>query len=132
MKSRRDCFRQNSIGFIVDFAINAKEAISLLNKNEYDLIYLDHDLEEEHYHVNKENHKDGSFVARHLNQMTQHHGKIVIIHSLNPAGRANIKSILDQNFNVWMPENIRHSELWKIEASTLLQAIQAYKGKKSQ
>lgn len=126
MKSRRDVFQQKAIGCVVDFAITAQEAIDLLKKNEYDVIYLDHDLEEEHYHVTKDDHEDGRFVARHLKDMTQHHGKIVVVHSLNPAGRANIKSILDVHFDVWMPENVRFPELWKIEVATLIGAIRKF------
>lgn len=126
MKSRRDAFRQNSIGCVVDFATTAQEAIDFLKKNEYDVIYLDHDLEEEHYQSNKDDHEDGRFVARHLKDMTQHHGKIVIVHSLNPSGRANIKSILDIHFDVWMPENVRVPELWKVEVATLIGAIRKF------
>lgn len=126
MKSRRDVFQQNAIGHSVDFAITAQEAIELLKKNEYDVIYLDHDLEESHYHSKKEDDEDGAFVARHLRDMKQHHGKIVIVHSLNPDGRANIKSLLHDLFDVWMPENIRIAELWKIEVATLIGAINKF------
>jgi CheY-like chemotaxis protein len=131
MKSRRDIFRQNAIGCSVDFAITAQEAIDLLKKNEYDVIYLDHDLEESHYCVTKEDDKDGRFVARHLLEMTQHHGKIVIVHSLNPVGRANIKSILNTHFDVWLPENVKVSELWKVEVATLIGAIRKFNNLKS-
>lgn len=126
MKSRRDVFRQNAIGHSVDFAITAQQAIDLLGRHEYDAIYLDHDLEDDHYQSNEDHHEDGRFVARALREMKQHHGKIVIVHSLNPDGRANIKSILDDLFDVWMPENVRMPELWKIEVSVLLGAIEKY------
>ena len=94
MKSRRDVFRQNSIGLVVDFAINAQQAISFLRANKYDVIYLDHDLADEHYEKNEDHHEDGRFVARHLNEMTEQHGAIVLVHSLNPDGRMAIRSIL--------------------------------------
>ena len=126
MKSRRDVFKQNSIGHSVDFAITAKQAIDLLKKNSYDAIYLDHDLEDEHYNSNEDHHEDGRFVARHLREMAQHHGKVVIVHSLNPDGRANIKSILQDLFDVWMPENVRVPELWKIEVTVLFGAIEKF------
>lgn len=127
MQSRRDVFKTQSIGHTVDFAITAKQAIELLKNNEYDAIYLDHDLENDHYQSNEDHHEDGRFVARALREMTQHHGKIVVIHSLNPGGRANIKSILDKDFDVWMPENLRGiSEMWKIEVSILFRAIEKF------
>lgn len=126
MKQRRDAFLKSAIGHTVDFAITAQEAIDHLKANEYDAIYLDHDLEEEHYHSNKSDHKDGSLVARELREMKQHHGKIVIVHSLNPGGRANIKSILQDCFDVWMTENFRQNELWKIEVDVLFGAIKKY------
>lgn len=126
MKSRRDVFQTRAVGHTVDFAITAQEAIDLLKKNEYDVIYLDHDLEESHYHAKKEGDEDGAFVARHLMEMAQHHGKTVIVHSLNPDGRANIKSLLKDLFDVWTPENVRVSELWKVEVSTLIAAIRKF------
>lgn len=129
MKSRRDVFQQSAIGHTVDFAITAKQAIELLKNNQYDAIYLDHDLEESHYQITKEDDEDGRFVARHLREMQQHHGKIVIVHSLNPDGRANIKSLLQDLFDVWMPENVRMPELWKIEVSVLFGAIEKYNAK---
>jgi len=126
MKSRRDVFRQNAIGHSVDFAITAQQAIDLLNRHEYDAIYLDHDLEDSHYESNEDHHEDGRFVARAMREMKQHHGKIVIVHSLNPSGRANILSILDDCFDVWRPENIGIPELWKIEVDALIGAIKKY------
>jgi CheY-like chemotaxis protein len=126
MKSRRDVFQRSSTGHTVDFAVNANQAIDLLKANLYDMIYLDHDLEAEHYDHNKDTDKDGSFVARALKEMIQHHGKIVIVHSLNPAGRANIKSILGDDFDIWMTENIGHPTLWQIDVNTLYGAIKKY------
>jgi CheY-like chemotaxis protein len=126
MKSRRDVFQRNAIGHTVDFATTAQEAIAHLKKNEYDVIYLDHDLADDHYKENKDDHEDGRFVARHLNEMKQHHGKIVIVHSLNPDGRASIRSILAANFDVWLPENVRVPELWKLEVNVLIGAINKY------
>ena len=120
MNSRREAFKRNAIGHTVDFAITAQQAIDLLKKNEYDVIYLDHDLEEDHYQANRntDSDEDGRFVARALREMVQHHGKIVIVHSLNEAGRHNIKSILHDVFDVWMPENVRFGELWRSEEHT--------------
>jgi len=126
MKSRRDTFQKNAIGHTVDFAITAQEAIKHLKDNEYDAIYLDHDLEEDHYQVNKDEHEDGRFVARALREMVKHHGKIVIVHSLNESGRLNIKSILNDLFDVWLPEDVKFANLWQLEVDVLLGAIQKF------
>ena len=124
MKSRRDEFRKNSIGHSVDFAVNAQECLDLLKQGEYDVFYLDHDLESDHYQSNEDHHEDGRFVARQMVDMTQHHGKVVIVHSLNPDGRQNIRSILKDHYTVYLgPENFRVSEIWKVDATIVLQAI---------
>jgi CheY-like chemotaxis protein len=126
MKSRRDVFRQNSIGHVVDFAISAEQCLDFLKKNEYDVIYLDHDLKAEHYEFGRDTSKDedGSFVARKMRDMTQHHGKTVIVHSLNPNGRQNILSILKDLFRVYLgPEDFRIGEIWKVDATIVGQAI---------
>lgn len=129
MKSRRDVFKQKSIGCSVDFATTAQEAIDFLRKNEYDAIYLDHDLEDEHYQCNKDDHEDGRFVAKKLLEMAQHHGKTVIVHSLNSNGRANIRSILKDKFDVWLPENCGVTNLWTVEVSVLMGAIKKFNDK---
>lgn len=124
MKTRRDAFKQNAIGFTVDFAKNAQEAITFLNKNEYDVIYLDHDLEEEHYKSNEDHHEDGRFVARKMREMPQHHGKVVIIHSLNEDGRKNIESILKDLYTVYKgPETFKVDCIWQFNVKIVLQAI---------
>ena len=124
MKSRRDEFLKNSIGHSVDFAKNASEAILFLEKNEYDVIYLDHDLEESHYQSNEDHHEDGRFIARKMSEMTQHYGKTVIVHSLNPDGRKEIRHILGRNFKSYSgPEYFKVTEIWKIEATIVFQAL---------
>lgn len=124
MKSRRDEFQKNSIGHVVHFATNAQECLDLLKNNEYDVIYLDHDLESEHYQSNEDHHEDGRFVAKHMIDMPQHHGKVVIVHSLNPDGRQNILSILKHNYIVYLgPESFKVPEIWKVDATIVFQAI---------
>lgn len=124
MKKRRDAFRSNSIGHVVDFAITAQQAIDLMVKNEYDLFFLDHDLESEHYQSNEDHHEDGRFVARKMvetKRLTKHHGKPVIVHSLNPSGRQNIKSILKNHFTVYLgPEDAKFQNVWELDLAYLL------------
>lgn len=132
MGQRRDVFKRSAIGHTVDFAITAQQAITLLKDSTYDLIYLDHDLEEAHYENNEDHHEDGRFVARKLRDMEHNHGKIVFVHSLNPNGRANIKSILEEFFDVWLPENVGVSELWKIPVDILFGAVSKYNQEKTE
>lgn len=126
MKSRRDKFKQKSIGHKVDFAETAEDAISLLKTNTYDVIYLDHDLESEHYKTTQETDLNGLYVAKHLLNMIHNHNKIVIVHSLNVVGRNNIKSVLQNKFDVWLPENFKIFDLWNVDVSTIVNAIRQY------
>jgi CheY-like chemotaxis protein len=130
MKKRRTIFQQSSIGCIVDFAEDAQEAISLLKTKEYDVIYLDHDLAEDHYQSNEDHHEDGRFVARALKEMPQHHKKTVIVHSLNVDGRKQIKDILCDCFDVWLPEDFSYPEMWKLDPKMVVEAISKFRAKK--
>jgi len=126
MQRRHDAFKRAAIGHSVDHVFDAKSAIAALEKNEYDMIYLDHDLAAEQYEHGRDTSKDedGCFVARSLRDMTQHHGKTVIVHSLNPIGRANIKSVLKDLYQVYMVENfVSLGELWKVDVTILGQAL---------
>jgi CheY-like chemotaxis protein len=130
MKSRRDAFQQQSIGHNVDFATNADECVQLLKSNKYDLIYLDHDLEAEHYHQGRDTSpdKDGRFVAQALMGMENHHGTNVIVHSLNPIGRQNIYSILSPKFPVHLgPEKFRHPTIWTVDVNIILRVLNIMK-----
>lgn len=124
MKRRHDAFKQASIGFVVDYVWDAEEAIKMMKKNKYTLIYLDHDLKPEHYQSNEEFHEDGSFVARAMRDMEHQYGATVIVHSLNPSGRLNIESILKDLYTVYRgPETFRFGEVWKLEVNLILQAL---------
>ncbi len=104
MESRRDKFQTHSIGHTVDFAINAHNCEHLLNKNpgDYDLIYLDHDLEPEHYNMTEGSPDDqnGQYIAKLLVKLSKYHGKTVVIHTLNPLGREKMHEILKDKFKV--------------------------------
>lgn len=82
----------NFIGKTFDIAFKAKTAISLLKENTYKVIFLDHDLEPEHYE--KQMVRDtGQDVCNYLVDNKIQVPKIVI-HSLNTEGREKMMEIL--------------------------------------
>lgn len=87
-EKRRQAFKQNSIGCVVDFACNADEALAfLLGEQTYDLIMLDHDLGgpmEEGLLL--EDAKDGRYVVKGLVDSKKHLDTTIVVHSLNGAG----------------------------------------------
>jgi len=91
---RHKKMRQNSIGFSVDFAFDAEEAIELMIKNEYCLIMLDHDLDIETLNQLIDSEKDGRYVASWMAEDGRHKEVTVIIHSLNTNGADCMKTIL--------------------------------------
>lgn len=80
----------------VDHVETAQDCIDKLSEKEYDCIFLDHDLGGEVY-VDEENTNTGSEVARWLRVNKNQFQKDcpIIIHSLNPAGRANMSSLIE-------------------------------------
>ena len=98
MEVRHQAFRHWFREHTLDEAKDAPAAINLLDNFDYDLVMLDHDLAEEHYaqaesgasHVGT-----GVDVALHIAKMpAEHRPKLVVIHSVNPAGAANISAAL--------------------------------------
>lgn len=85
----------NFIGKTFDVAFKASQAIYFLKENTYQCIFLDHDLEEEHYE--KQNSYSGTSqeVCRFIVDNKIEIPKIVI-HSLNPVGRDNMMKILKE------------------------------------
>ncbi len=86
-------FRENFIGCILDITKDPNEANRWLQENQYDMIFLDHDLEDSHYLedcLSKET--TGLCTADFLgNNLHCNKKAVVIIHSLNPAGRERMK-----------------------------------------
>jgi CheY-like chemotaxis protein len=89
-KERQKIFTRGLIGNEqVIQAFNYDQAIEALNTNIFDLIFLDHDLDEEAAS------KSGMEVARYMVEMEEdRRPKKAIIHSLNPSGVENIASVL--------------------------------------
>lgn len=81
-------FKKALIGHNVHFAENYDEAIEKLQDNDnYDLMYLDHDLEDEHYlEARKELERTGYEVVKWIVNNKSHKSAYMFIHSLNPIG----------------------------------------------
>ncbi len=96
-------FKQNFIGCELFITHLTKQAIEWIGKEEFDYIFLDHDLEESHYltwqdpSISHEN--TGLDVAKFLGENPELNQKaVVFIHSLNPCGSENMsKACSDRN-----------------------------------
>lgn len=100
---RMTWFQESLIGCSVDWAHNVDLAIDLLDKIDYDVIFLDHDLLDEHYMYLLENkeltpemlEQTGRAVARWLGERPEKSRKArVVIHSMNDAGSKSMASYL--------------------------------------
>lgn len=94
-QNRIDIFKINLIGESVDYCIEAKEAIKLINAQKYDLIFLDHDLGGEIY-VNSDDENTGYQVAKIIPNSINKDTK-VIVHSFNPAGAKLMMQAIGRN-----------------------------------
>lgn len=120
---RYKVFCQNCIGHSLDYAQTADQALKMLAENEYDIIFLDHDLNEEHYVGDYTKMPTGFTVAKQMRDFKHLHGTQVVVHSLNPAGRQNIKSAIKDCFTVWIPEDGLPIMLWKLQIDDLMSRI---------
>lgn len=113
---RNNWFGKKLIGNAVDFAYTASQANKFLQEKEYDVIFLDHDLAEEHYvamHavVDTELIGTGVDTAKFIVENSSSPKAQIIVHSLNTVGSQNIFAILkDAGYNV---ERIPYLELQK-------------------
>lgn len=95
MEIRHSAFTRNHIGHDIRQAFTAQEAIRMINANDFDVVFLDHDLAEEHYLKMSEGlseeptndgyaHGTGMDVVDHIIQMEpEDRPKHVIVHSMN-------------------------------------------------
>jgi hypothetical protein len=110
-EKRLDQFRANFAGkevklFITD---DPKQAMSWINDIEFLVIFLDHDLSDEHYHdfdghLGQDNTGSGftKWIRESVEEQTPGTKKLVdtqptfIVHSLNPNGRVRMMSDLEK------------------------------------
>ncbi len=115
-EDRNTWFRKKFIGKNVDFAYTATQANKLLETNLYDVIFLDHDLAEEHYVamyavVDTDLIGTGVDTAKFMAENKCSPKAQIIVHSLNTVGSQNIFAILkDAGYNV---EKVPYLELQK-------------------
>lgn len=104
MEERHLKLRSFAIGAEIDSVQTAAQAIELLEKHDYNQIFLDHDLADEHYlegykdpdcPVGKFDETTGYAVAKWL---AEHHDKNsnaeIIIHSCNAVGGERMRNLL--------------------------------------
>lgn len=100
---RVKAFRASLIGHELDITEYAEAAIALLIKNEYDFLFLDHDLGGCVYVPSGAG--TGYEVAEWLSNNPSRKPTHIYLHSLNPVGRLNMKRVL--------PEAIEAPFAWK-------------------
>jgi len=86
-------FRRELIGHEIDHAATVEEGTSLVVNNEYDLMFLDHDLGGEEMvdsFANNTGYKLAEFIASFTPNKETH----CVVHSCNPAGADNIRRVL--------------------------------------
>lgn len=103
-------FKKRLIGKfeVLDIVDKASDCIKKLSKNKYDLIFLDHDLDNDQFVPTKHS-NTGSEVARWFleNPKNENWNSTIILHSLNPTGRKFMKSSIPNSFEipfVWKEE----------------------------
>lgn len=91
--NRHIIFNRKLIGHLVTNVTTAKEAIYKLQTESFDIVFLDHDLGGEIF-VSSSHENTGYSVAKWLSELKDRQPERIIIHSLNPVGASNMKSIL--------------------------------------
>ena len=98
MPERIKVFRSFFVEHTLDVIATSDGAIKLLKENEYDAIYLDHDLDDDHYSVGigaPAARGTGQEVATFLaNNPDNNWDAYIIIHSLNPVGSVRMLETL--------------------------------------
>lgn len=86
-------FKQELIGHTVDYAKSVEEGTSLVFSNQYDLLFLDHDLGGEEM-VDSFSESTGYKLAEWIASFTKNKEISCVVHSCNPAGADNIVRVL--------------------------------------
>jgi len=91
-QNRHLAFQQSLIGMIVERAYTAEEAIKQLQSHPFDVVFLDHDLGGKVMVASGKG--TGYEVAKWLRNNPHRMPKQIIIHSFNPVGAQNMKTML--------------------------------------
>lgn len=102
MSSRQKLFKEmvESRKMDSDYVWSYDQAIEALEKNEYDVVFLDHDLAFEHYHGYMSNSPTGYDVAKWMFE-NERIPAVVVIHSWNTFGSLNIESVFKGRCIIW-------------------------------
>ena len=89
---------------IIHYKIN-KQTYNILKEEKFDILFLDHDLEN-HHSVSPE--KNGQTIALFLTQNKLQQHAIIYIHSMNPVGANNMVKIFNNaGYEVqWIPYHL--------------------------
>lgn len=93
-KKRQGMFKQNLIGHIVSITESTKEAIALLETEEWDILFLDHDLNQQTYVTSGPG--TGYEVAEWLSVNKDRMPSKVYVHSFNEKGTSKILEVLPE------------------------------------
>ena len=105
---RISAFYKKLIGHDVIAVETVGEAISLLESDPFDVLFMDHDLGGEFYVDSSGNEETGYTLACWLSDNMECAPKKIYVHSLNPVGVKNIQSVLPRAVHVpfaWMRED---------------------------
>lgn len=91
---RLKMFRQNLKGHSVTTVETSKDAITQLAQNDFDTLFLDHDLGGQAFV--KSGDGTGFEVAIWLAKNPDRKPKQIVIHSFNPTGAQNMKNVLPE------------------------------------
>src|ERR1041385_7278567 len=96
-KQRYYSFVRNNVTAFVDLALTSEKAIQLLKIRQYDVIMLDHDLENEHYVNQHSDEKTGQEVANYIAANKNNFlDCLIVCHSLNFHGRSKMIKTLQE------------------------------------
>lgn len=98
-QERIDIFNKNLVGNEFVIVSNASECIHKLVKEKWDVLFLDHDLDGRSF-VDSLEDNTGYQVAKFLNQNKEYKPKVIVIHSLNPAGAKNMQMELPEAYRI--------------------------------
>ena len=93
---RHEKFHRQAIGHQVDHVWTADNAITKLGKGDYDLVYLDHDLDSTYNNQMVDDIEDGRFVVRLIVANAERFANTTFIcHSLNRPAAQHMFASLD-------------------------------------
>lgn len=95
-------FRRELIGNIVDHAETLSVGREMIRENEYDLIFLDHDLGGKEM-VDSADEDTGYHLALFIADDDRNRKTPCVVHSCNPAGADNIVAVLPHAVKVPFP-----------------------------